>query len=472
MVGFMLYVCGRLDPTEFFYGMRLSFPEPPHLAQLKRSIESKVLADSGGRGGPSIEGGGGLTVPQSLGGPGSFTATYGTGGVSAATVGAPLLPDGSSYVVADLEILDFRLNEWVPLESRAQLYSGCQITAIRDATGSATAGTVDAVTGDALGRRALGFALEAETIFRVMDYDSRGAVTLSHLLRVLRHDVNYAVDLFSLIDYRGVGAATLQDFIAVFRTRPLDFWRQVQQRLAHGGRADGVAPGQSTASALGGGYQHPGTPTLGTVGPSYGDSRYGYGSPGPSPTASPSHRPVREPTLQPVSATAGRGIAAELNAIMTSSRVPARGEAESTTGAGVFAALTPDRRKQMLLGQALSPATPPPAAGSPPPGGVTSPNAPGANAAGAAKTGTGAAPTGRLSARVTEALLSHLKRHQKGGASPTGAPPDPNTPLAPGAAERAAAKLQRAMLARKEAREKAAVAAAGTTTAPAAASGS
>jgi len=67
------------------------------------------------------------------------------------------------------------------------------------------------------------------------------------LLRALRHDVNYAIDLFSLLDQRATGSVTYQDFMAVFNERDSAFWHELALRLEHGGRLPGATPDETRA---------------------------------------------------------------------------------------------------------------------------------------------------------------------------------------------------------------------------------
>ena len=191
MVGFTCYVQGKVDPSEFFYGLRLCFDEPPHLSQLRRAVEEAVVGDNA-------------------------------------------LPDGADYAVSDFEILDLRLNEWVMLETRAQLYSGCHLAAVRDAISSTCAGAVETVA-QPLEKRVLGFALDARRVFEALDVESEGELRLKGLLTALRHDPNYAVDLFALMDQRNVGVVTLQDYMQWFNAAPSGQFRELHDRLRHGG---------------------------------------------------------------------------------------------------------------------------------------------------------------------------------------------------------------------------------------------
>src|SRR3989338_1062513 len=195
-MGFLCYVCGKTDPSEFFYGMRLTFDGPPHLVQLKQAIEARAVQDNA-------------------------------------------LPDGSKYIITDLEILDLRLNMWTPLDSRAQLYSGCHICAIRDSASATSSGPID-VARKLPQQRALGFALDVETTFRALDVENRGLVSLSNVLHVFRHDLNYAVDFFQLIDVRNCGQVTMQDVMSATAKRNSDFWKELQLRISRGGLDPGI----------------------------------------------------------------------------------------------------------------------------------------------------------------------------------------------------------------------------------------
>ena len=203
-MGFLTYVCGKTDPSEFFYGMRLTFDGAPHLVQLKQAIEARVVHDNA-------------------------------------------VPDGAKYIITDLEILDLRLNMWSPLDSRSQLYSGCHVCAIRDNCSATSAGPVD-VSRKLPQQRALGFALDVEATFRALDVESRGLVSLSNVLHVFRHDINFAVDFFQTIDLRNCGQVTMQDLLAATSRKPPDFWKELQQRISRGG----VDPGMSATSAYAG----------------------------------------------------------------------------------------------------------------------------------------------------------------------------------------------------------------------------
>jgi hypothetical protein len=196
-MGFLCYVCGKTDPSEFFYGMRLSFDGPPHLVQLKQAIEARAVQDNA-------------------------------------------LPDGSKYIITDLEILDLRLNMWTPLDSRAQLYSGCHICAIRDSNSATSSGPID-IARKLPQQRALGFALDVESTFRALDVENRGLVSLSNVLHVFRHDLNYAVDFFQLIDVRNCGQVNMQDLMSATAKKTGDFWKELQLRISRGGLDPGIS---------------------------------------------------------------------------------------------------------------------------------------------------------------------------------------------------------------------------------------
>jgi hypothetical protein len=206
MVGFMCFVMGRLDPSEFFCGLQLTFGSHPHLVQLKQSVEERVAADG-------------------------------------------VVPDGGEYAVGDLEILDLRLNQWVPLDARSQLYSGCFVNAIRDSAAASAAGAVERAAPRP-GTQVMGFALEARRLFDGLDIDGAGALSMRSLLRTLRHDVNYAIDLFSALDQRATGTVTFQDFMTTFNERDAAFWHELALRLEHGGRLPGSSAENARGSTL------------------------------------------------------------------------------------------------------------------------------------------------------------------------------------------------------------------------------
>lgn len=201
MVGFMCYICGRLDPTEFFFGMQLTFPNPPHLLELKKAIEARAVQDGN-------------------------------------------VADGADFAVRDVEVLDLRLNMWVPLESRSQLYSGCMLTAIRDAASATSAGAVD-MASKRPEVKVMAFALEGQRLFEALDANNAGVLTLKPLLKVLRHDVNYAIDFFSMIDMHATGSVNYQDFMTAYHKYHQGVWRELRMRLEHGGRLPG-ADGRSS----------------------------------------------------------------------------------------------------------------------------------------------------------------------------------------------------------------------------------
>ena len=196
MTGFVCHVSGRTDPTQFFYNMALVFDGPPDLYSLKRVIEERILLD-------------GLTC------------------------------DGSFFVVSDIEILDFRVNQWVNLESRAQLYSGCFLTAIRDTVTTSCAGAVDSSsssTAQLTIPQVLGFAAGSKRLFEMLDIDSQGSLKLKGLLRVLRKDVHYAVDAFSFLDPDAEGSVTFQQFVSLYLKRENHtFFMELQSRCEHAG---------------------------------------------------------------------------------------------------------------------------------------------------------------------------------------------------------------------------------------------
>ena len=192
MVGFTCYVSGKFDPSEFFYGLQLNFDAPPHMVQLRSAVESRVMSDK-------------------------------------------VLPDGAEYFVQALEILDMRINLGVPLDNRHQLYSGCHVTAIRDAHNATAAGPIDNGNRRAEEKIAA-LSCSAQQLFDIMDYDNSGVVSMKSMLRVLRHDVNYAIDLFSAVDDRSTGRVTFQDFMTVYHRHSTETWRELHTRLQHGGR--------------------------------------------------------------------------------------------------------------------------------------------------------------------------------------------------------------------------------------------
>jgi hypothetical protein len=228
MSGWMCLVQGKLTPTDFFFGLTLCFDGPPHLAELKRAIEESV-------------------------------------------VGNNLLAGGSDYIVGDVEILDFRLNTWINLESRGQLYSGCHLAAIRDTASGTCAGPFEAPK-KGLDAKVLGFAVDAQRMFEAMDADCEGVLRLKSVLRSLRHDVNYAVDVFTRFDVRATGTVTYQDFVAVYQSATKSFLSELRERLQHGGRSLADAAGAGSSSTK---DRDP----LRGAGSSEGENRAGAGSP-------------------------------------------------------------------------------------------------------------------------------------------------------------------------------------------------
>ena len=210
MVNFLCYVCCLFEPNEFFAGLTLSFSNTPHLAQLKRDIEERVLTDG-------------------------------------------VLPDGSEFAVADIEILDLRYNMWVPLESRAQMYSGCHLTAIRDTLTGTCAGRVDAAHRRP-DQHMRAFAMEAQQMYESLDVDNSGQLTLKTMLRALRHDVNYAVELFSELDQRAAGHITFVDFMTWVNNMDQATLRELQRRIIHGGRPAANDADAATTMGEGGSY--------------------------------------------------------------------------------------------------------------------------------------------------------------------------------------------------------------------------
>ena len=207
MVGFTCTVCGRVDPSEFYCGLTLTFDGPPPLSTLKAAIEERVMADA-------------------------------------------VLPDGATYIVCDVEILDFRLGQWVPVDSRTQLYSGCQLAAIRDTTTGTAFGVVDVGNKRPDQKTTmLAFAADGQKLFAALDGRNAGVLTLKAMLKVLRHDVNYAIDLFTALDERAVGTVNFQDFMAAYHKHVPAFWRELHLRIQHGGKLPGGVLPESTAAA-------------------------------------------------------------------------------------------------------------------------------------------------------------------------------------------------------------------------------
>lgn len=192
-MGFICYVNGRTDPTQFFYNMIVVFDATPDLYSLKRAIEQQCSDDN-------------------------------------------VACDGSEFIVSDIEILDFRLNEWVNLDSRSQLYSGCFLTAIRDTMTSTCAGAVDTTHQTSL-QRVLGFAVNSMRLFEALDVDGEGVLRLKGLLKVLRHDVEYAVEVFNTLDSDVEGVVTFQQFVS-FSNEPerKQFLAELKERIEHGGK--------------------------------------------------------------------------------------------------------------------------------------------------------------------------------------------------------------------------------------------
>lgn len=209
MVGFLCTVSGKLDPNEFFFGLMLRFDNAPPLAVLKVAIETKVMEDG-------------------------------------------IAGDGAQFIVSDLEILDFRLNMWVNLESRTQLYSGCHITAIRDTVTASCAGPLE-VLNKSIAQKVLGFAADAQKLFELLDVDNEGVVRMRGMIKVLRHDVNYAVDCFTKLDRRATGEISFQDFMSCYNDQSTEaFFDELRARAMHGGWDSEATPprqraGQSTS---------------------------------------------------------------------------------------------------------------------------------------------------------------------------------------------------------------------------------
>lgn len=189
----LCYVSGRIDPTHFFYNMVVVFDEVPDLYSLRRAIEQRSHEDG-------------------------------------------LCPDGTEYTIADIEVLDFRINAWVNLESRGQLYSGCFLTAIRDVASSTSAGAVDTTSRTSM-QRVLGFAVNAQRMFEALDIDGEGLLKLKGFLRVLRHDIEYAVDAMGFLDEDAAGVVTFQQFLLKYHdTANTPFFRTLKNRIENAGR--------------------------------------------------------------------------------------------------------------------------------------------------------------------------------------------------------------------------------------------
>jgi len=196
MVGFVCYVSGRIDPTQFFYNLPIAFDAAPDLASLKKAVEDRVADD-------------GACV------------------------------DGAEFIVSDFEILDFRMNTWVNLETRAQMYSGCHITAIRDFVTGSSSGAVDKTSKTTV-QKVIGFASRAEKVFDVLDTENEGVIRLRNLINVFRHDVDYAVDVYNTLDPLSTGGVTFPMLLVLFNdssNRP--FFDEMQQRIVRGGKAVG-----------------------------------------------------------------------------------------------------------------------------------------------------------------------------------------------------------------------------------------
>ena len=189
----MCYVQGRTDPTQFFYNLTLSFDEHPDLAALKGAIEQRLNEDN-------------------------------------------IAGEGSDFIVSDIEILDFRLNQWVNVERRSQLYSGCSLCAIRDISTGSSSGAVDRSNTIEI-RRVLGFALDAQRLFDALDSEGTGFIRLKNMLRVLRHDVEYAVDAFSTLDAFNDGEVSFQSLLSLFnQPEHQTFFQELKNRIAQGGQ--------------------------------------------------------------------------------------------------------------------------------------------------------------------------------------------------------------------------------------------
>jgi hypothetical protein len=189
----LCYVSGRIDPTHFFYNMMVVFDEVPDLYSLRRAIEQRSHEDG-------------------------------------------LCPDGTEYTISDIEVLDFRINAWVNLESRGQLYSGCFLTAIRDVASSTSAGAVDTTSRTSM-QRVLGFAVNAQRMFEALDIDGEGLLKLKGFLRVLRHDIEYAVDAMGFLDEDAAGVVTFQQFLQKYHdTANSPFFRTLKNRIENAGR--------------------------------------------------------------------------------------------------------------------------------------------------------------------------------------------------------------------------------------------
>lgn len=234
----LCYVSGRLDPTQFFYNLVVVFDQVPDLYSLRRAIEQQANEDG-------------------------------------------LCTDGSEYNISDIEILDFRINSWVNLESRSQLYSGCFLTAIRDLATSSCAGSVDTTSRTSM-QRVLGFAVNAQRMFEALDIDGEGLLRLKGFLRVLRHDVDYAVDAMGFLDEDAAGVVTFQQFVQKFHDSANNaFFKSLKSRIENAGRdiadpCDDLPPVEEHAHTAGGdvpmksamgGLKSPGLSRSGAVSP-------------------------------------------------------------------------------------------------------------------------------------------------------------------------------------------------------------
>lgn len=190
---FICYVQGRTDPTHFFFGLLLQFDAIPAIAELHAAIEERLALDD-------------------------------------VAVGS------EAWVVRDLDILDLRLDQWVNLESRTQLYSGCYICAIRHPTFSTAAGAVD-VGGATVEKRALGFAFDAQRLFEALDANNEGVVRLQSLLKVLRRDVDYAVGLYAAMNADGDGGGvTFHSFLKLYhQEKNRGLFEELHKRLPYAG---------------------------------------------------------------------------------------------------------------------------------------------------------------------------------------------------------------------------------------------
>ena len=192
-IGFICYVSGRTDPTHFFYNLVVSFDAPPPLAKLKEAVEERVLQDD-------------------------------------------CVPDGSEYYVGDFEVLDFRIGMWVTLESKSQLYSGCQLNALRTVGSSSAAGVVDRAYRPN-GERVLRFAVEAQTLFEALDTEDKGELRLPSFLKVFRANVDFAIEAFTQLDRKLEGCIRYRDFLLMTKEREMDdFFRELRLRIETQGK--------------------------------------------------------------------------------------------------------------------------------------------------------------------------------------------------------------------------------------------